>query len=82
MIEQAFSKNQFKAVLKLCRDFDNKYPLEHEQIVSNMFLVAKIHCQNKRIDQGLLTPNERPLFRLQRSQSRRESRGLVIPIER
>lgn len=49
MIEQAYSKNQFKAVLKLCRGFDQKYPLEHEQIVSNFFLVAKIQYQNKRI---------------------------------
>jgi len=52
MIEYAYNKNQYNVVIKLCRDFDKRYPLEHEQIVSNFFLVAKIQYQNKRIDQA------------------------------
>ncbi len=52
LIQYAFDKNQFNQVLKLCRDFDKRYPLEHEQIVSNFFLVAKIYYQHNKMDQA------------------------------
>ncbi len=50
LIRYAFDKNQFATVLKLCRDFDQRYPLEHQEIVDNYFLVAKIYYQNKKTD--------------------------------
>lgn len=52
MVKYSFEKNQFNQVLKLCRDFDKRYPLEHEQIVSNFFLVAKIYYQHNKQDQA------------------------------
>ncbi len=50
LIQYAFEKNQFKTVLQLCRDFDKRYPEEHQQIVENFFLVAKIYYQNKKTE--------------------------------
>lgn len=57
LIHYAFENNKFQMVLKLCRDFDKKYPLEYEQIVSNYFLVAKIYYQNKKVDQAIKVLN-------------------------
>ncbi|MCB1583832.1 MAG: hypothetical protein KDI92_12260 [Xanthomonadales bacterium] len=53
LIQFAFENNQFKRVLTLTRNFDKRYPLEYEQIVSNFFLVAKIYYQNKKTDQAI-----------------------------
>jgi hypothetical protein len=53
LIRYAFENNKFQVVLKLCRDFDKRYPLEYEQIVSNYFLVAKIYYQNKKTNQAI-----------------------------
>lgn len=53
LIRYAFDNNKFQMVLKLCRDFDKRYPLEYEQIVSNNFLVAEIYYQNKKPDQAI-----------------------------
>lgn len=52
LIQYAFENNQFKKVLMLVRDFDKRYPLEYEQIISNFFLVAKIYYHNKKTDQA------------------------------
>lgn len=52
LIHYAFDKNQLKNVLQLCRDFDRRYPEEHQQIVDNFFLVAKIFYQNKKIQKA------------------------------
>ncbi len=52
LIRYAFENNQFKVVLQLTRDFDKRYPLEHEQIVDNFFLAAKIYYQFKKTDQA------------------------------
>ncbi len=52
MIKYTFAKNQFNQVLKLCRDFDKRYPLEHEHIVNNFFLVAKIYYQHNKVEQS------------------------------
>lgn len=48
LINYAYEKNLFRKVLQLMRDFDKRYPLEHELIVSNYFLVAKILYQNNK----------------------------------
>ncbi len=52
LIRHAFEKNQFKEMILLSRDFDKRYPLEHEQIVDNYFLVAKIYYQHKKVEQA------------------------------
>lgn len=52
LIRYAFDSNQFKVVLQLTRDFDKRYPLEHEQIVDNFFLAAKIYYQHKKTEQA------------------------------
>jgi hypothetical protein len=57
LIRHAFDSNKFKTVIQLCRDFDQRYPLEHQEIVDNYFLVAKIYYQNNKVEnaQKLLT---------------------------
>ena len=57
LIRYAFDTNKPKTVIQLCRDFDQRYPLEHQEIVDNYFLVAKIYYQNSKIQnaQKLLT---------------------------
>ncbi|VAW46936.1 hypothetical protein MNBD_GAMMA02-1219 [hydrothermal vent metagenome] len=52
LIRYAFDNNQSKTVLQLCQRFDQHYPQEHQQIVDNFFLVAKIQYQYKKIDQA------------------------------
>ncbi len=52
LIRYAFEKNQFSTVIKLCREFDKRYPLEHQDIVDNYFLVAKIYYQNNKTEQA------------------------------
>jgi len=52
LIRYAFDNNQHKVVLQLTRDFDKRYPLEHEQIVDNFFMVAKIYYQFKKTEQA------------------------------
>ncbi|MCX7554321.1 hypothetical protein OS175_10555 [Marinicella sp. S1101] len=50
LITHAFERNQFKTVLKLARDFDQRFPDAHQDVVDNYFLVAKIYYQNKKTD--------------------------------
>ena len=50
LIQVAYENNQFDVVLKLSRDLDKRYPLEHQAIVDNYFLVAKIFYQQDRIE--------------------------------
>ena len=50
LIKVAYENNQFNVVLKLSRDLDKRYPLEHQSIVDNYFLVAKIFYQQDRIE--------------------------------
>jgi len=52
LIHYAFETNQFGVVIKLCRDIDKRYPLEHQAIVDNYFLVAKIYYQQKKTEQA------------------------------
>ena len=52
LIQYCFEKNQFKQVIKLTRQFDQRYPESHQQIVDNFFLVAKIYYQNKKVEQA------------------------------
>ena len=53
LIHYAFDNNRYQQVLKLCRDFDKRYPLNPQQIVDNYFLVVKIYYQNKKTDQAV-----------------------------
>ncbi len=52
LIQYCFEKNQFNNVIKLTRQFDQRYPDSHQEIVDNFFLVAKIYYQNKKIEQA------------------------------
>ena len=52
LIRYAFDNNKAKTVLQLCREFDQRYPSDHQEIVDNFFLVAQIYYQNKKIDQA------------------------------
>ena len=51
LIRFAFDNNQFNETLKLCRGFDQRYPMDHQEIVDNYFLVAKIYYQHNRQQQ-------------------------------
>ncbi len=48
LIRYAYNNNQYTTVLQLAREFDRRYPQEHQQIVDNFFLVAKIYFENKK----------------------------------
>jgi len=51
LIRYAFDNNQFNQVLKMSRGFDQRYPMDHQDIVDNYFLVAKIYYQHNRQEQ-------------------------------
>jgi hypothetical protein len=52
LIRFAYESNRFNATLKLCRGFDQRYPMEHQAIVDHFFLVAKIYDQHNRRPQA------------------------------